>query len=331
MKQIGKLRFVIYSTAFSVVFLLASLCTFPKDVLRDVAESSLTNVALMAGPKNRGVPQVTVEDVSFWWLSGVDLKGLRVQWLPQKNQPQIGIEFDRLKARLGLFALLTGSKKAVLASSLYGGDLSAQFKIHSKNEIAYVDVNASKLDFAKMDFIESILGAPLSGVLNLVAHADAKTELSKDGTGHIKINWENMGFGPGSINLPAGGFVSSLTVPKVALGKLSAELALDKGQIESKSFSMSGGDVEADLKLTISLGRQASSSRLSGDGWFSVKREFINTNETLKMLFDLIPELKEAQSSNGKVGLIIRGNVARPQFKLEKYQENKKPEAEAQK
>lgn len=331
MKLIGKLRFVIYGTVFAVVFLLASFCTFPKDVLRDVAESSITNVALMAGPKNRGVPQVSIEDVSFWWMSGVDLAGLKVQWHPQKKQPQISIEFDRLKAKLGLFALLTGSKKAVLASNLYGGDLGVQFKISSKNELAYFDVNATKLDFAKMDFIESILGAPLQGVLNLAAHADAKTELNKDGTGFIKINWENMGFGPGSVNLPAGGFVSSLTVPKMALGKLSAELALDKGQIESKSFTLSGGDVEADVKLTISLGRQASSSRLSGEGWFSVKREFINANETLKMLFDLIPELKDAQSNNGKVGLVIRGNVARPQFKLEKYQENKKPEAEAKK
>ena len=116
------------------------------------------------------------------------------------------------------------------------------------------------------------------------------------------------------------------------LGKLVVDLVLDKGQFESKAFSISGGDLEAEVKMTVTLGRQPSSSRVNGDGWFRVKREFISTNETLKMLFDLIPELREAQSGDGKVGVAIRGNLARPQFRLERYQEKPpKQEPEAKK
>lgn len=224
---------------------------------------------------------------------------------------------------------MVGAKSIYLATELYGGEIAGDIKIKRQSGLGLIDIVGSQIDLGKMAFFDALLGAPLQGLVNFAVDIDGNSELSKDGTGTITLNFENLGYGPGSIRLPAGGFVSSLTVPKVALGKLSAEMSLDKGELESKSFTLSGGDLEADIKLTVSLGRQSSSSRISGDGWFSIKREFINSNETLKMLYDLIPELKEAHSGNGKVGLAIRGNLARPQFKLERYQE-RAPKGEPQ-
>jgi type II secretion system protein N len=329
--MLHKLRFVIYPIVFSVMFLCASYCTFPKDVLRDMVESSITNIAMGLGPK-RGLPNVAVKDVSLWRISGLNLNSLQVIWPAQKTKSPLLVEFDSIKSRIGIFSLLVGAKNISLTTQLYGGSLDADLKISRQNALGFIDMTGSKIDLAKMKFFEATLGAPLQGIINFEVDINGNSELSKDGTGSIKLNWENLGYGPGSIRLPAGGFVSSLTVPKIVLGKLFAEFVLDKGQLESKSFSLQGGDLEADMKMTISLGRQPSSSRVTGDGWFSIKREFVNTNETLKMLFDLIPELREAQSGNGKVGFSVRGNLARPQFKLERYQEKApKQEPEAKK
>ena len=77
MNILGKLRLVMYPIAFLLVFLGASYCTFPKDVLRDLVESSITNVAMGLGPRTGGLPNVSVKDVSLWRLSGVSLEGLR--------------------------------------------------------------------------------------------------------------------------------------------------------------------------------------------------------------------------------------------------------------
>lgn len=329
MDILHKLRFAIYPPIFLVVFIMASYCTFPKDVLKDMAETSITMTAMGMGPKNRGLADVTLDDISLWRLSGVNVAGLKVAWPPQKTSPAVIFELDSLKGRVGIFSLLVGAKSIYLATELYGGEIAGDIKIKRQNGLGLIDIVGSRIDLGKMAFFDALLGAPLQGLVNFAVDIDGNSELSKDGTGTITLNFENLGYGPGSIRLPAGGFVSSLTVPKVALGKLSAEMSLDKGELESKSFTLSGGDLEADIKLTVSLGRQSSSSRISGDGWFSIKREFINSNETLKMLYDLIPELKEAHSGNGKVGLAIRGNLARPQFKLERYQE-RAPKGEPQ-
>ena len=123
-------------------------------------------------------------------------------------------------------------------------------------------------------------------------------------------------FGPGTIKLPPGTMVPSLTIPQLGLGTLKADFILDKGQLESKTFTLNGGDLEADMQLTITLGRIPLLSRLSGRGWFSLKKEFVNSNETVKMLFDLIPELRAAKNGDGKVGFVLGGTLGRPMPRL---------------
>lgn len=324
METLRKLRFVLYPSVFLLVFIFASYCTFPERVLRDMAESTLTYAAMGAGPKNRGVPVVAIDDVSLWQLSGMSLDKVSITWPPKQVEAPLVIEVDSLKARLGIFAALAGGRSIYADAHLYEGDFSSNVKLRKQKTVSVITASASKINLAKMTFLETLLGAPLKGLLNASVDLSSSTEMAKDGVGFVRINFDNLMFGPGSINLPAGGFVSSLTVPQVSLGKLTADLNLDKGLLSSKTFTLTGGDLEADLKLEITLGRKPTSSRVSGDGWFSVKSDFVAKNETLKMLFDLIPELKAAQQGDGKVGLMIRGNLARPQFKLERYTGSKR-------
>ncbi|HXW53057.1 MAG TPA: type II secretion system protein GspN [Myxococcota bacterium] len=318
METTRKLRFVLYPCAFALVFIIAAYCTFPKDVVSDLAESYITQLALSLGPKNRGLPEVSFKDASLWRFSGVALKGVVVSWPPKKNQTPLLFELNTLKGRLGIFSLLTGARRYSAEASLYSGDLSVDVKSRKSN-FTYLDMEGAKIDLSKMAFVEQQLGAPLQGIFQMLSTLHANTEMTKDGTGSIKFAVENFGYGPGSIKLPGEGMVSLLTVPKLNLGKLQAEFTLDKGQLESKTISLTGGDVEADLKLSVTLGRRPTSSRITGDGWFSVKKELVNTNETLKMLYDLLPVLRAAQQGDGKAGLIIRGNLARPDISLETY------------
>jgi type II secretion system protein N len=314
-----KLRWVFYPLVFGLVFLFAAYCTFPKGVVREMAESTLTSAAIGIGPRTRGMPQVSMKDVSLWRLSGVSLQGLKVEWPGKMTESPMVLEIDEAKARLGIFAALTGSRSVSSSFHLYEGDLDADFKIGQKTGLSFATATGSNINVGKMTFLEMVLGAPLKGLLNLAVDIGAKSEMTKDGSGFVRINVDNFSFGPGVVNLPAGGFVSSLTVPAVNLGKLAIDLNLEKGLLESKLFSLTGGDVEADLKLTIGLNKKPAFSKVDGSGWFSVKREFVNANETLKMLFDLIPELRAAQLGDGKVGISIRGTLARPMPRLERF------------
>ncbi len=325
MEILRKLRWVLYPLVFGVMFLFAAYWTFPQGVIREMAESSLTGVAMGIGPRTRGIPQVSMKEVSLWRLSGVNLDGVKIEWPGKTAEPPLVMEFEAVKARMGIFSALTGSRSISSSVKFYDGDLDASVKMGQKTGLSYVYVSGSNINLGKMVFLETAFGAPLKGLINLAVDMSAKTDMTKDGSGFIRINLDNLSFGPGIVNLPAGGFVSSLTVPATSLGKLAIDLALDKGQLESKVFTLSGGDVEADLKLSVTLGKVPALSKVDGNGWFSVKREFVNSNETLKMLFDLIPELRAAQQGDGKVGISIRGTLARPMPRIERYMGEKAP------
>lgn len=323
MEILRKLRWVLYPLVFGTVFLFAAYCTFPNDVVREMAESSITGVAISAGPRTRGMPHVTMKDVSLWRMSGVNLENLRIEWPAKMTDPPIAVEFDVVKARLGIFSALFGARAISSSVKFYDGNLDTDVKIGKQTGLSYVNAQGANINLGKMGFLETALGAPLQGLVNLAIDMNAKTEMTKDGSGFVRLSLDNLSFGPGVINLPAGGFVSSLTVPNVNLGKLAIDFALDKGILESKAFSLTGGDVEADLKLTVTLAKIMPMSKVEGNGWFSVKREFVNSNETLKMLFDLIPELRAALLSDGKVGLNIRGTLGRPIPRIERYVSDK--------
>jgi len=312
-----KLRWVLYPSVFILVFLIGSYCSFPKSVLRAVAETSITQAAMSFVSPMRGMPKVAIKDISLWRLSGMDLKDVAISWEGFKREPPMSFVFDRLKARMGIFSLLSGSRSISTNMLLYGGSLSADVKINKQKLLTNLYINSSKLDLNKADFIQSALGAPLAGILDLAVNLSAASSLSKDGNGNINIILNQGVFGPGSLNLPRGGMVPALSLPQVNLGTFTANLDLDKGQLESKTITLSGGDLEADLKLSITLGRIPALSRLNGRGWFSLKKEFINANETIKMLYDLIPELRTAKNGDGRVGFSLSGTLGRPMPKLE--------------
>jgi type II secretion system protein N len=312
-----KLRWVLYPSVFILVFLLASYCSFPRSVLRLIAESSITHAALGITPSSRALPSVKIKDISLWRLSGVDIKGLSLEWPATKTQPPLAIFMDRFKGRTSIAALLSGANTIITDIKLYDGLITSDLRTNKNKNITNLDIEASKLDLSKIDMIQALVGSPLQGILNLFVDLKAASQLSKDGTGLINLKVDNAIFGPGHLNLPPGNIVSSITVPTISLGTLNANFSLDKGQLESKNLSLNGGDLEGEMQVAITLGRIPLLSRLNARGWFSLKKEFINNNETIKMLFDLIPELRFAKAGSGKVNFSIGGTLARPIPRLE--------------
>ncbi|MCA9507327.1 MAG: type II secretion system protein GspN [Myxococcales bacterium] len=319
MEILRKLRWFFYPSVIIFVFLFASYCTFPEEVVRRFVDYTIFNAAMAVGPKNHGFPDVKMEKASLWRGSGVSVSGLKLSWpTPNKMNP-INVQIDSLKGRVALSSLLSSTKKISILGQFYGGKLDSHFKIRQPNTLLGVELSLTKLNLAKIDLLEAALGSQLRGVLDIQVDVESQSQLSKDGTGLIKLILDNAAYGPGSLNVPMGGFVSNLSVPLINLGKLNIEMNLAKGKLDSKVFSLKGGDLEGEMKLAVELGRVPQLSRLDGSGWFSLKKEFVASNETFKMLFDLIPELRTAQQGDGKVGFSIRGIFGRPYFKLESY------------
>jgi type II secretion system protein N len=314
-----KIRWIFYLSVFALVFLIASYWTFPAYVLQDLVTSSITNAVVSMGP-NLGMPKVSLDDISLWRFSGIRIDGLKIAWPKKKYDPSfLTMEFNSIKSRLGIFSMLAGAKTIVTDLQLYSGDFKAQVKVSKQNKLSYIYLSGAKIDLGKMTFIEQVLGIPVHGIISLNAELSSVTSLAQDGTGPIKLELSDLFAGPGAINLPTGGLVSSLTIPNINLGALKADFYLENKVLNSKALTISGGDLEADLEISVNLNPILHKSRIDGQGWFKIKSEFVNANETLKMLYELIPALRMAQANDGKVGFSIKGNLMRPQANFTLY------------
>ena len=140
---------ILYPTVFLIMFLIGGYCSFPKPVVREMAESSITFAAFGLGPTNRGVPKVSIKDVSLWRLSGMDLSDIKVVWPGNQKELPLNIDIDRLKARLAIFAAMSGQKNLSANAKLYGGSLESEVFINKQNALTELEASLNKLDWER--------------------------------------------------------------------------------------------------------------------------------------------------------------------------------------
>lgn len=315
MEFLRRLRWVLYPTVSIFFLLFGAYCSFPTNVLLELAESSITNAVVGMNPKAQSVPKVSIKNISLWRGPGLDMEKVLISWPTPKSGLPLSINIDSLQAKLGLFSLISSTKNFYAQAELYQGIFESDISLKSSS-LNKLHIGLQDINFGKMSFVESTLGAPLAGLLGGSVLLDGKGDMLKEGTGSVDITIKKAVFGPGKIKLPSLDFMSEINVPQITLGDFNASMTLDKGQLVSKTISFANGDLQGELKLTISLAKQAAASRLDGTGWFSLKKEFIEANETIKMLFELLPELSEAYRGDGRVNFSLRGSVKNPKFSL---------------
>lgn len=259
-----------------------------------------------------------MDSASLWHFSGIEMEKLRVKWAGSVEKAPIDFALDEVKGRVGLWSALVGKRNIEAQIVSFGGRVDTEISLKKENHLAYLFLEIEKLDLGKITFLSDLIGAQLAGVVDSFMEIEAKNGIDVDGHGNGTLTIKNISFGPGNVNLPVGGFVSSMPVPKLSFGQIHLEYDLLDGKLVTKSFTLKEGELLADLSLTITLNKNFSSSALSGNGWFSLDKKFIASNETIKTLYDIIPELRMANEGDGKVNFSIGGTVKnpRPSFKI---------------
>lgn len=312
LEHLRKFRWVIYPTVFIALFVVSLVVFFPNDTVRHLAKNGILRAAVALGPSDRGMPEVTMENASLWRFSGVEVDKLRINWAGSMEKAPIDFAVDAVKGRVGFWSALVGKKHVVAQVKSFGGKVDTEINLKKDNQLAYLFLEIAQLDLGKISVLSDVIGAKLAGIIDAYIEIDAKNGVETDGQGEGSLAINNASFGPGNVNLPVGGFVSTMPIPKLSLGQLHLEYELVDKKITTKSFTLKDGDLKADVSLTITLNKNFKNSTISGGGWFSLDKKFIATNETIKTLYDIIPELRMANEGDGKVSFSLDGTIGRP-------------------
>lgn len=318
MEFLFKFRWLLFPIFFFLIFFVSLFYSIPKRDLKQIATNLMSHTALVLPPSKNVSPLVKVDDVSTWRISGLSLSNVNMTWPAIDIITENNLKIDSLKARIGLFSYLLGTKNLSVQSKMYDGYLDATVDLDNKNNLKYLSAESKNINLSKILFIPNTYGLSINGILQMQVDIKNNKKI-EDANGTIKLSIKNSSVKLNNLSAFLGGVGGAVDLPLLSLGEITIDLDVAKKEVIAKTFKISNGDLEAEITANISLNEQITSSTINATGWFSLKESVIESNETLKTLYSILPQLSASKINNNKVGFKVNGTLKYPNFNLEIY------------
>ncbi len=286
-----------YGAFFVVAFLVALRQTLPAEAIKD-------RLVLEAGQRG-------------WLLDAADagpagLVGLGLKEVTLKDRDGLTVPIDALDVSLAPWSLLRGRLRLAVRARLYDGTVKGTFDLNGAPQL--LDVAVDKVDLGRVIPLRRASGVDLDGVASgsasLTLPADPKVQPS----GRAELVVTGAGLAGGKVAVP--GMTGGLTLPKLSLGQLGVNVALEGGKATFVKLGTSGGDatlVADGLTLGLPPGGKLEYAPIFGQLSVKLSDAFAARPEgkTLKSLADLA--LAPGKGSDGAYHVQLFGSVGHPQ------------------
>jgi type II secretion system protein N len=283
------MRYVGYSAFFLFSFILGLYVTFPWDVAKDRV------LELVA--KNAGV-EVRAKSVEPNWLTGVIAEGVEIK---QLDGPPI--KLDRVKARVGLFALIRG--KTSFSASLPLGKGEVEADVYADD--TKIDVTA-KIDKVQLDQVPALgeaLGVPMSGKLNVDTKIALGRKDIRSTEGHF--NLKTSGF-----KIEKGAKLGGFPLPAALdLGDIDLQLPIKEGKGTLKNVQIKGNDVEITMDGTVNPAFPFTRATISLNLGLKPTEKLLEGEPLLR---PLLKNFEVFKSPEGYFGLALMGSLLHPRM-----------------
>lgn len=325
-----------YSCWFVVCLVAFIYLTFPINSVKGRVETELEKALGHGKQGKHGVnPDVTIDKLSLWRLSGVSAKRVQVQLGSTNPDPGASFMIDEARGRVGIFSLLFGSPAGTFDIDAYGGNIAGDLSVGEpfkktpkgqkpkksarKNyQLKTLDADIKKIDLAKIPAVQEKARVPVTGLLEGTIDLDLGAQPDKEANGDVDLKIANVNLGPGVLAIPLPGLTGGLTIPSINMGNVVARLNMDKGKATSDRVGVAGKDFNANIDLEMTLNRLLKMSQVKGEGWFKIEESFLETNGKMKTILELASPLKKVKNDEGQYEFNMSGRINKPRFKLGK-------------
>jgi type II secretion system protein N len=215
---------LLYGAFFVAAFLLALRQTLPVEAAKE-------RLILEAG--QRGF-EVDAAEVGPAGLVGVGLKDVTL-----KDKTGLTVALDRLDASVPLWPLVTGKRRVALSARLYDGSVRGTFDLAGSPQV--MELQIDRVDLSQAVALRKASGVDFSGLVSGGGHVSVPADEKGRAEGRMDLSVKAAGVNGGS--LPMGN-MGGLTLPKVALGDLTAVLKVENGKGTFEKLGTAGGDVD---------------------------------------------------------------------------------------
>lgn len=213
---------------------------------------------------------------------------------PIKATPMF--QAERLRLRLALLPLLSGTQKVVFDSRFLGGDLSGTVAQGAESQSIYLQGEA--LELGQLPIGGDAWSVDAVGEMDLDIDLDLSTKNPRESTGEIHIDFDGLGIQSAN--------AMGMALTPVRFSEAGFDINLANGKAEFARGVLDGDLLDATFSGYITLGKtDFLKSRLR----VNVKMEL---DDTLDKLAKFSPDLRDARDDDGVYHLLCTGMLSRP-------------------
>jgi type II secretion system protein N len=317
------LPFLGYGLFYLLVFFCACYFTFPYDKLRDRFIAGYN-----AEQKGRaGAPHIEIEEVSPYWLSGVQLRGVRISTIPaprftEPEEPPSVVEIDEVRGRFAILSRIFGKTKFSFDAKAFGGTVDGVFTDTATERT--VSLNLQDLAMGRLDMLATMVGLPLFGSLSGKVELVFPEKRFSKSEGTITLTASDFAVGDGVTKIKG-----ALALPKLKVGELSVDIEAREGGAKINKLGAAGGDLDVITEGSLRLRDTPVESTADIYLRFKFSDNYKNRNDLTKSLFIPLggptstaqplfemadPKIHSAKRTDGFYGWHMSGMLSAPRF-----------------
>lgn len=281
-----------------IAFLLALRWTFPAEAVRE-------RLILEAGVRGW---QFEAGELAPGGLLGVRARDVRLQ-----DHAGLAVPIDEVTASLRLLPLLIGRQVLVFDGRVYEGRVRGTADL--SGDVRNVSLRVEDVDLSRAIPLKKATGMDLQGKLGGTADLAVPQAPAERPTGQIDLSVAEAGITGGQLPLP--GMISGLTLPKVALGAVTAAVKLAGGKAEVEKLEARGGDAEIAAEgLSVTLQPRLEHATLFGKARLRIQPALWERSGTSAFRGLAEAALSPARTPDGSYLLQVVGTLGHPRVML---------------
>ena len=305
-KKVGK--WVGYPVFFLFWFVMFAYWTFPYERVRDFI---VQEVEAPLGPGERRDPsgyQLEIVDLSPSWFTGVEATGVRVIKLPEnQDERPMDVTFESLSARVGLFALLTGTTSVSYEARVAGGVVEGEYEGDETSD--HIEAHIEAVETRRVGLLRHYLPLPLAGRISGDVDVTLADEPA-DTNGDIDVRIEGARLGDANSKLKISGMRDGVSIDPINAGNIVAQAEVTEGVATITRLQGRGEDLELDGDGTVTLRRPMRSSQISINFRAKFTDAYKERSERITVLLELLqlnPRSAAALTEDGALQYRIGG------------------------
>ncbi len=299
------LRYTVYGLFFLLCLVFFTVKGFPIDVVQSRIEREA---------ERRLGMKMTTGQLEVLFPNGVEADNVRLMKPGREGQPGLAVLITRASGRVSLLGLLAGDVDVSFDAELLNGKVQGDLGLGDATKT--VDVELHALDLSRLPIWQQLLGLPLTGKITGQVELKLNPADIKSAAGSLALTLEQGALGAGKIR--------GLSTPPIRLGKTEANLEIEKGKAEFKTFSVRSDDIEASLDGYLLLQPELAHTSARCTLRFKPSATFLSDNPKFEDIIQL-SGMNRAKDGEGFFSYSVYGRLDHPTFRLHRGGSNRRP------